>query len=713
MATKYKRAGSGNWSADASWSTTSGGAADTVKPTAADDVKLDASSGALTIDETATCRSLDCTGYTGTFTHNNFILTIGDATAGAGNIALKFVAGMTYTKNFATGSAFSFISTSATVQTVDFAGKDTGNVTFNASSNGSWQFTGAHTCSATATVTLTKGTLDINGQTVSWGLFNCANSNVKSITFGAANVTITGSNANVFIGGNSTDTTQSIAASTITLTGANVTICGSYSTKFAFGTVIFSGGGTMATANGTGSTTSFVNLTVNGTAVKTDNFSLSTTLVVTGVLTLAGNSATNRLLVKSDAVGSERQFTNTGATMTWSNVDFQDITLSTAFNASAITGLSGDCGGNINITFTTAATQTWSGTSGGNWSANAWTSRVPLPQDDVLINAAFSGSQTVTADMPRLGKSINWTGATGTPTWSLSSTTNTVYGSITLISGMTMAQDRNLVLSGRGSFTLTSAGNQFPNTGGSGITLSAPGGTYTLQDALYTGGNLTISIGGFVTNGFNVTCLTFIGSGSGTRTITLGGSTVNITSTSTATVVNNGTTTGLTFSGESSTFIIANASTNVRTFALGGLTYGTISYVVSGSTGAMTLQGSGTIRILNFSDVSNARTLNFSAGSTVTILNSFNVQGSAGKLMTVGSLTAASHTLSKASGVVSCRHLSISYSIATGGANWYAGAGSTDGGNNSGWIFADAPLVSSGGNSGLMGMRGLNNLNMI
>jgi hypothetical protein len=33
---------------------------------------------------------------------------------------------------------------------------------------------------------------------------------------------------------------------------------------------------------------------------------------------------------------------------------------------------------------------------------------------------------------------------------------------------------------------------------------------------------------------------------------------------------------------------------------------------------------------------------------------------------------------------------------ATGGATWYAGANSTDGQNNSGWLFAAAPVILSG-----------------
>jgi len=87
---KFARAGGGNWNTDATWSTTTGGAADTTKPDATDDVFLDANSGNVTIAANSYCRSINCTDYTGTLTQDaSTTLYIGDATAGAGNIALK------------------------------------------------------------------------------------------------------------------------------------------------------------------------------------------------------------------------------------------------------------------------------------------------------------------------------------------------------------------------------------------------------------------------------------------------------------------------------------------------------------------------------------------------------------------------------------------------------------------------------------------------
>ena len=196
MATIVVAAGGGNSNATGTYV---GG----VLPTAADDVQLNATSGNFTLNAAFVARSVDCSGagissYTGTLTHNNSVTaTIGDATAGLGNIALKLVAGMTYTIG-GNSANWNFISTSATVQTVDFAGKNTGGVVFNAASNGSWKYTGSQTQSAGysgASVNLTKGTLDLNGQTVTWNWFQSNSGSVRSLIGNNATINLNGGNS--------------------------------------------------------------------------------------------------------------------------------------------------------------------------------------------------------------------------------------------------------------------------------------------------------------------------------------------------------------------------------------------------------------------------------------------------------------------------------------------------------------------------------------
>ncbi len=685
MATRVAAAGGGNWTAGGTWV---GG----VAPTAADDAQIPATAGNITIDTGAVCRSADFSTYTGTLTHTAGVtLAIGDGTAGLSNIALKLVAGMTYTLGNVITSAISFISTSATQQTIDYGGKTTGNVTFNGAGN-SYLYSSGHTQGATATVTLTTGTLNINGQTCSWGHFIASTGGTKTYTLGAAAITITGTGAAWDL--NPAGTTFSGASSTLNFTGGGISVA--MGAALTYGTLNYTGSGNV-TLNSS-SAPICTNFNRTGTATKTDSISFISGITVSGTFTLAGNSATNRLFVSSGATGTSRTITNTGATQAWSNVDLMDIALSSAYDASAITGLSGDAGGNSNITFTTGVAQTWSGTVTGNWSTNAWTTRVPLPQDDVAINAAFSGGQSVTADMPRLGKNISWVGTTGNPTWVLGSVSFTIYGSLTLIAGMACSGNtgKTHTFSGRGTHTITTAGVDWREN----ITIAAPGGSYTLQDSLLMNGSgawsFTVTIGSFDTNNFAMSIGFFFSNSSNTRSITFGSSVISLQATSASTIWVF-TASGLTLSAGSSTITLASATANTRTFGGGGLTYGTLTYTVAGSTGGLNITGANTFNTINFSDITNARTLQFTAGTTTTITGTFNVMGTAGKLMSVQSITAATHTLSKSSGTISEDYLNLTNSIATGGATWYAGANSTDSGGNTGWIFTAPPTPPASG----------------
>lgn len=91
MATKYARSGGGNWSADATWSTTSGGSADTTKPVNGDTARFDANSGNVTVDAGSYCTTLTMTSYGGTLTVSNPLningsITLGGAITGASYI---------------------------------------------------------------------------------------------------------------------------------------------------------------------------------------------------------------------------------------------------------------------------------------------------------------------------------------------------------------------------------------------------------------------------------------------------------------------------------------------------------------------------------------------------------------------------------------------------------------------------------------------------
>lgn len=674
MANRYWVGGTATWdgTAGTKWATTSGGGGGAAVPTAADDVFFDAASGAVTVtvNNGVVAQSVNCTGFTGTLASSaSATWTIGGTSSGG----FTLDAGMTFTANsstivFASGGGATYAFTSA--------GKTFANITVNSNTTTTVQLVDGLT--ASGTVTLTQGRLDTNNQTCTWGSFSSVNSNTRTLTMGSSAITLTAAgvawNTSTF-----TNLTVTANTSTVTLTGATSTWFGGSGFNTNGGSIVMAGSGLATVAN----SFTCANLTRTGTASKTDGLQFnggSTT--VTGTLTITGNSAVNRVLATSLTHGTGTSVSAGAVSLT--NVDFRDINAGGA--AIPFTGsLVGDCGGNnANITFTTPATQTWQGTAGGNWSdVSKWTSRVPLPQDDVVIASAFSASQTITADMPRLGKNIDWVGCSGSPTWSITQTT-VIFGSVNISDiGSVTSTGVSTFFSGRGSHTITTGGKNFALYG------QINAGTYTLTDNLTMNNLVVAGYSGttFTTNNFNVTISNFqINNG---NTVNMGSGTWTLNGTlATPNALWNCTGGSATINAGTSTIIISTASSNSRTFAGAGKTYNNLTYTVAGSTGNLIISGSNTFNTLSFSDITNARTLQLTSGTTTTITGAFNVNGTAGKLMTVNASTPGSAaTLSKSSGAISCDYLSIQDSAAGGGATWYAGVNSTDVSGNSGWIF--------------------------
>lgn len=533
-------------------------------------------------------------------------------------------------------------------------------------------------------VTLTTGTLDTNGQTCSWGSFVGTGAVARTLTMGASAITITGSatawNCAVV-------TNLTVTANTATVTcnnAASVSFSGSTQNWNGLSLVMNNGGGATVSS----SNTTFANLTRNGTAVKTDTLVISaTTMTITGEFKVVGNSASNRVIVVSNVVGTNRAV-NAAISSNHANVDWQDITGAGA--GAPFTGTSmGDALGNSGITFDATTTQTHTASAGGNWSdVTKWTSRVPLPQDDVVVNSSTSGN--ITLDMPRFGRNINFSGYVGT---AISSPAGIIFGNLTMGTGMSTSTGAIVDLGGRSTHTVTSNGVTIVWR----MRLNSVGGTYTLQDPFScsnTSGML-LTVGTFESNNQPITLSICIVQGA---IVNMGSNTWTITNTTASSVWS---CTSGTVNAQTSTIDISTTSASIRTFAGGGKTYNNFTYTVAGSTGGLDVTGANTFNSFSFSDVTNARTLRFTAATTNTF-TTFNVNGTSGKLMTISSITAATHTLSKASGTVSDDYLSITNSIATGGASWYAGANSTDGGGNTGWIFTAPPGGS--GNFMLMGI---------
>lgn len=630
MATRTANTGTNNWNTNAAW-------VGSVQPTAADDVIIP--SGATVVIQIATnvyARSVTVQAG-GTVTQNlaSATLNIGDGTAGAGNVALSVSASATWNISGANGTIV-FVSTSATQQTINTGGKTMTNMRFDGAGS-SYILGGAVTSSGT--ITINAGTFNSDNYSITAGGINVGIATARTITLGSSTITCTNSSSNfIFFG--LTNLTFTANTAVVNCTGAivsfnNVIVINSFNWNGL--SFVISGGG-QATFNIAGATVRSIR--INGTASKTNIYRFTGNFTCTEDFEVNSASLVNTVMLQSSIDGATRTITAANA-IVGNQVDLMDIEGAGAATWTvAGTGATylGDCGGNSGITFTTPVAQT---ITSGNWdNAANWTSRIPLPQDNVTV----SGSGSVSQNMIRIGADIDYSGFTGTLTLP-----STVYmfcfGSVTLGAGMSYGSNPNTLnftLAGRGSHTITSNGVEFMPAGSNQvISVITPNGTYTLTDD-FLQRNTTAAFsfnplaGTFDSGNFDLYVGRFLSTGTVTRTINLGTSEIFLRSASAASI--------LTFSGTptlsaiGATFTIVSASANARTVELGGQWIGTFNYTIAGSTGQLNVTQAGIISELNFSDASNARTLQITQGISLTCLN-FNVTGTAGKLMTVKSST--------------------------------------------------------------------------
>jgi hypothetical protein len=107
----------------------------------------------------------------------------------------NFKASTNMTASSGTGT-LSFLATSGTKTITTAAVVFDRPFTFNGV-GGTWQLQDALTSGATRTCTLTSGTLDLNGYTLSTGVFSSSASTTRTLAFGTGKIVITGNNATV------------------------------------------------------------------------------------------------------------------------------------------------------------------------------------------------------------------------------------------------------------------------------------------------------------------------------------------------------------------------------------------------------------------------------------------------------------------------------------------------------------------------------------
>jgi hypothetical protein len=313
-----------------------------------------------------------------------------------------------------------------------------------------------------------------------------------------------------------------------------------------------------------------------------------------------------------------------------------------------------------------------------NNSATATSIQTAAMTEAQALNFNFTtGTYTLSESTNNAYMSVNFTGFAGT----IGGTARTIYGNYTLSTGMTLTAGGNIITFAATSGTqqITTAGKTIDNP----VTQNGVGGTVQLQDNLTMGSTRTFTLtnGALNVNGKVFTTGIFSSSNSNTRTINLG--------TNGKIAVNGGgytvTTTGLTLSG---TGTISMDFATAKTFAGGG---GVYPYTLNqGGAGTLFITGANTFA--NMTNTVQPTTITFPASTTTTFSN-FNVNGTAGNLVTLNSSSPGTQFTLLETSLVVVNYLDIINSAATPTNTWYA-LDSTDSGNNTGWIFNVLPPAS-------------------
>lgn len=561
-------------------------------------------------------------------------------------------------------------------------------------------------------VTLTKGTLhtdgatDDSGLTHTWGKFSSNNSNTKVLTLGNSSISLSNNNFPWIL--STSGTTFNCNTSTLTFTGneADSTFDFYPGAGNTYYNIVINPSATGNTPLRIISSFTCTNFTRTGGAAKTQALRVADiTITVNGALTFTGNSSINRLLIYGSTLGTPATFA-LGASATCasncSNVDFRDITMTGGAtnerDLSAITGGSGDCGGNTGITFTTADDWFWNGSGTRNFSDYTYwytatngggsqmaSTRCPLPQDTCYIDgASIDGVTRIDQNLPRI-PGLDCTNAADF-TLDFDNVVQSVYGSLILVEGITYNGNQIITFEGRGNYILDTLNKPF------GITIiSAIGGKITLASNFYPEGynrGIVVNYGTFDADIYDVNTTTLSSNNSNTRAIHMGSGDWTIGEG----LFDFRVITNLDFQCETSTILFSPSGISVDFWISdAGLTFNNVTF---GTSTDFEVRGSNTFNTLTCEA---PITVKFTKSTTTTV-SSFVAAGTAANNITLDTADGAgTFSLSDASGTNSVSYCNIYRSAATGGATWnaYTTNGNTNGGSNTGWVFTDPGVTAS------------------
>ena len=718
MASRYWVGGTAAWDATAGtkWALTSGGAGGQPAPTSTDDVFFDANSGANTVSipSSVNCQNLNCTGFTGTLawtTASSTINTYGSVT-------------------FSTGMSTTVAAAQSAIQ---FFGTTAATVTTNGKTQPSWSFLSANTWTVNDNVTFASGCrlAVVGGSSTSCKVIGLAGS-LRQLTFSGSfsahcislgyGATSSGYIENFAVVANSVSSTsynivnaadsvnRQIKSCSVSVQGTDgltqaLISCTSVCTFTAISyTATGSTSRPCSLVNAGGSNATVGTFTVAPTS---GDFAFLADVACTTSITLTGsNRSTGRVMwveayAKNPVSGTptisltNASFMNLNPTgTTWSGTSLEDLGL------------------NSNITFTTATTRTAS--ASGNWNAEAtWGSNpMPLAQDTVAINASVSvtGSRSFGYGITQgaacsafsMGAGSTFT---GTLHW-YGRSAKTIPSSVTVSSADFYFPD--VLANTNGSYTLSVGSNVkslnfglFPSSRGTTsitssvltVTVTPDTGTrnlgmvgvydsptrvqVSLPASSCTVGRLSCGVWSGQTYASSISC-------SGTVTI-------NGTDATYDQIIYSANSQ----SSVSLSSVVLSGNGTKTLWNDGGLSMSSLS--VTG-TGNLTFTGNTGVTLGSVSRTStDAETWTFAAGKTYTA-SAWTAKGQSGALLTLASSSTSAFTLAySGTGYIGIDYMSISYSAASPANTWFAGANSTNGGNNTGWTFSTYAASQSKG----------------
>ncbi len=689
MANRYWVGGTDTWDGTAGlkWSATSGGAGGASVPTAADDVFFDASStGTCTINNTTTAKSINCTGFTGTISLSSDVYVYGD---------FILSAAMGYNN----GGRIIYINGTATLTS---AGKNFSGVTIDGGvvSLGDALSIG----NDYRNLTINAGTFNTNNYNVTAFTFTSNTTNSRTINLGSSTISLR-IDSGFFITINSTNLTFNAGTSTFTNTSNNWGTADITAPNVTFYALTMTWG---ETRNFSGSMT-FTNLTISNVVSNqyTSN-SFNGNITVTGTLNTSSANAYQRNFLFSNSLGTQRTFTVN--TLSATNTDFRDINLAGAASPATVTR-GGDCGGNSGITFPAPktvyrvssggafVTNNWSFSSGGAVDANAF----PLAQDTVIINNSspntlqFGRVNIGTFDASARTNALTLSGANGT--------SPAIHGDFIYGSGITCTlTGSGTVVSFLGrniTSTVTTLNKSTFN-----ISINMVNGTCSLGSAFApsatTGASVQFTQGTFTTNNYTITSSAggfqsaMNSGGSGSRTVNAGTSLWLLNSRDNNNRIWN-------VSGSNFTWNATNAvlryTVGINCAFLGGGNNYQNTAIDLGISTILTITNNNTFKSITNTYVgTGAAHVRFTSNSTNTFAN-WLATGASGRTLTVDASTAgtrANIVLTNAISIVdSINYLAVKDINVTQANKFYAGAASTNNGNNINVIFTDPPAPAS------------------